>query len=331
MGDAAARPQVRLVEVEAAYAGQRLDNFLLRELKGAPRSLIYRILRTGQVRVNKKRARPPQRLYHGDRVRIPPLRLGTAAATLPPGPALQQRLRDSILFEDDHLLALDKPAGLAVHGGSGVAAGLIGSLRAMNLGGDYLELVHRLDRATSGCLLLAKHRRTLATLHQDLRSGQIQKSYQLLVAGPWPAAVTSVDAPLRKYRTASGEARVQVSEQGKPARTHFKVLEQFAAATLLEAKLETGRTHQIRAHAQHAGHPILGDTKYGDYHAGHHADHADVSPQSLCQKLRLNRMFLHAHRLALRHPETGQPLQIEAPLPTPLTAALTALRRPALD
>jgi len=312
---------VRYVEVDERSEGQRLDNFLLKELKGAPKSLIYRILRKGEVRVNKKRAKPPQKLCIGDSIRIPPVRLDASnTQTSSPGQGLRKRLLDSILYEDDFILVIDKPSGLAVHGGSGLSLGLIESLREMGVGkGEtgkaYLELVHRLDRETSGCLILAKKRSALVALHETLRKGKIKKIYQTLVVGRWPRSVRTVDAPLQKNELASGERMVKVNAEGKTSVTHFHIKEEFEKATLLEVDLDTGRTHQIRVHTQLTGHPVLGDSKYGSRES-----------QVFSKSIGLKRLFLHAAGLEFRHPETGKMIKIESSLPQELYKTLDRLR-----
>ncbi|MCS7101571.1 MAG: RluA family pseudouridine synthase [Burkholderiaceae bacterium] len=303
------------VTVTEAAAGQRLDNFLLRLARGVPKSHVYRIVRSGEVRVNGARASVAQRLQPGDRIRVPPLRVaerptGAAApAALPP-----------ILYEDEHILAVDKPAGLAAHGGSGVAFGLIERVRAARPQQPFLELVHRLDRDTSGVLLLAKSRRALAGLHEQLRRGRVQKRYLVLVKGVWHEKRRHVRVALRKFLTAAGERRVAVDDDGQPAHTVFELRHCFAAGfALLEAQLKTGRTHQIRVHLAHLGYPIVGDEKYGDFELNRRLARADAAP-------RLTRMFLHAASLHFAHPITGAPLHIEAPLPPECRAFLSALQ-----
>ncbi|HEY3698534.1 MAG TPA: 23S rRNA pseudouridine(955/2504/2580) synthase RluC, partial [Spongiibacteraceae bacterium] len=279
---------VRLVAIDANSDGQRVDNFLLRELKGVPKSRIYNLLRRGEVRVNKGRVKAEYRLQSGDQVRIPPLRMAAMDAAAPNvSSALSDRLAAAILFEDEALLVIDKPVGLAVHGGSGVSLGLIEALRVMRPQARFLELVHRLDRDTSGCIMVAKKRSALLTLHTALRGDGIDKRYLALAAGIWPRNRTRVEAPLEKNTLRSGERVVRVSTEGKPAQTNFTVLESFAGATLIEAAPLTGRTHQIRVHAQYAGHPLAGDEKYGEKETNAHF-----------RELGLRRLFLHAHTLA---------------------------------
>ncbi len=309
-----AKPVVRMVTIGPENAGQRIDNFLRTELKGAPKSLVYRVLRTGEVRVNKGRAKPETRLAAGDVVRIPPLRL-TESMPVRVGEALKESLEASVLFEDDSLLVLHKPAGLAVHAGSGVHVGVIEALRAARPDEKGLELAHRLDRETSGVLVLAKTRPALMHLHELLRGDTVKKSYRALVRGSWPDRVTEVNAPLAKNSLRGGERMVEVQGDGKEAQTLFRVLERFHGSTLVEAMPVTGRTHQIRVHAAHAGHPIAGDDKYGD--------------PEFDKKLKgqgLGRLFLHAAKIQI--PRPGQKdLRVEAPLPTELEEVLAALRK----
>ncbi len=315
----ASRPGVRHVTVDAGHAGQRLDNFLLGTLKGVPRTHVYRLLRKGEVRVNKGRAKPDYRLEEGDVVRIPPVRQGESAGrALAAKAAASGRfdwLEERVLVEDEHLLALDKPAGLAVHGGSGVAVGLIEALRELRPHSPFLELAHRLDRDTSGCLLIAKSRKTLVRLHAMLRDGEIDKYYLALVAGPWRGGARRVELALEKNRPGSGERRVEVGEDGKESVSEFRPREKFAAATLVEVHLLTGRMHQARVHAAHLGHPIAADDKYGE-HEFNQAMKAHG----------LTRLFLHAARLELRHPVGGQSMTIRAPLPAELERVLEKLR-----
>ena len=303
---------VRWVEVAGEAAGQRIDNFLLRTLKGVPRGLIYRLLRKGQVRVNSGRVKPDYRLRAGDRVRIPPVRTGEGARPAPQGPG--QRLEGRILFEDDRLLILDKPAGMAVHGGSGLSWGVIEALRAARPEARFLELVHRLDRDTSGCLMLAKRRSALRAMHELLRSGQVDKRYLALLRGPWTGGERWVEAPLEKFVLRGGERQVRVSEAGKPARTLFRPLDDHGRAVLVEVVLDTGRTHQIRVHAAHIGYPLAGDEKYGD---------PDFN--RAMRALGLRRLFLHAHSLAFAHPATGEPVHVSAPLDDDLKTVLARL------
>ncbi len=311
--DQAAAGGVRLVTVDEESSGQRLDNFLLRHARGVPRTRIYRALRKGEVRVNKGRSRAEYRVVAGDQVRIPPLRQA-AAGTAGAAPArLAERVVRQIVHEDDDLLVIDKPSGLAVHGGSGLSFGLIETLRQQRPDARYLELVHRLDRDTSGLILIAKRAAVLRELHRQLREKHVDKRYLALVAGQWPQRQVRVEAPLEKNVLLSGERMVKVSAEGKRAITEFRVIERFGRATLVEARPITGRTHQIRVHALHAGCPLLGDDKY----------QPQASAQ-LTQELGLKRLFLHAASLDFTLFE--QPLHLEAPLDRTLESILEKLR-----
>jgi 23S rRNA pseudouridine955/2504/2580 synthase len=303
--------EARLAVIDDAAAGQRIDNWLLRELKGVPRSHVYRLLRSGEVRVDSRRVQATHRLQPGERVRVPPVRMSASPARpAPPRPDPGF----TAVHEDDALLVIDKPAGVAVHGGSGISFGVIEQLRAARPGLRSLELAHRLDRETSGLLMLAKKRSALTALHADLRQGRVRKEYLALVKGRWRGGARRVSAPLRKYVTGEGERRVSVDrEQGLPSSTVFEVEAAFDDSTLLRATLETGRTHQIRVHLAHVGHPILGDDKYGDF----------ALKKALVRE-GLKRMFLHAARLELAHPLTRAPLALEAPLPPELAGFLDA-------
>lgn len=304
---------VRIVEIDAGSDGQRIDNFLLRELKGVPKSRIYNLLRRGEVRVNKGRVKAEHRLCLGDVVRIPPVR--TVAETAAPivSSSLSDRLAAAILFEDEGLIVIDKPSGLAVHGGSGVNLGLIEALRVMRPQAKFLELVHRLDRDTSGCIMVAKKRSALLTLHEALRGDGVDKRYLALAAGTWPRHRTRIEAPLEKNTLRSGERVVRVSVDGKQALTEFAVIESFALATLIEAAPITGRTHQIRVHAQYGGHPLAGDEKYGENAAN-----------MRFRELGLKRLFLHAHSLTIDW--QGRRLQLKSELPHDLQSFLSILR-----
>jgi len=299
-------------------AGQRIDNFLLRVLKGVPKSHVYRILRSGEVRLNRGRVGPHARLATGDVVRIPPLRLAKGAAK--PPAAIAPAFRPGVLYEDDALIVVDKPAGLAVHGGSGIAIGLIEQLRAARPEARFLELVHRLDRDTSGVLLVAKKRAALVDLHAQLRTGTMDKRYLLLVRGPWRDAMRKVDIPLHKFVTREGERRVRISADGQRAVTIFRRLEAWPRHTppvaLLEAELKTGRTHQIRVHLAHIGHALAGDDKYGDF-----AWNRELARQGL------KRMFLHARQLTFTHPVSGREVTVESPMPAELERFVEMLVR----
>ncbi len=292
--------------------GQRIDNYLTRLLKGVPKSHVYRILRSGEVRVNGGRAKPEYRVNAGDELRIPPIRVAErpARAAPPASPALER----AVLFEDEHLLAINKPSGLAVHGGSGISFGIIEQLRAQRPQARFLELVHRLDRDTSGVLLLAKKRGALTQLHADLREGKCKKFYLALVKGAWRGDKRSVELNLHKYTLASGERRVAVHAEGQASHTVFELKKALREFSLVRAELKTGRTHQIRVHLAHLGYPIAGDDKYGDF---------DLNRQ--VARSGLKRMFLHAASLGLRHPVSGAKLVIEAPLPADLKNFLDAL------
>jgi len=300
--------------VGEAGAGQRIDNFLHRLLKGVPKSHIYRILRSGEVRLNGKRVKPDARLAPGDELRIPPIRTSAKPAHASP-----KALVPPVIYEDEALVALDKPAGLAVHGGSGIAFGLIERLRAARPQAKFLELVHRLDRDTSGVLLVAKKRAALIALHAALREGRIDKRYLVLVKGKWRDTKRAVDLPLTRFVTEGGERRVRVErEQGRSARTVFYRRHVWPTLdpplSLVEAELHTGRTHQIRVHLAHLGFPLAGDDKYGDF----------AWNRSLAKR-GLKRMFLHAQRLEFEHPVDAKPMALEAPLPADLAAFLAQL------
>ena len=307
--------KVRFVTIENEFEGQRLDNFLLRTLKGVPRSYIYRIVRKGEVRVNKGRVNVKYRLNGGDVVRIPPVRQ-TPAQTQTPFPALQKKLDKTVLYEDKHFMVLNKPSGMAVHGGSGVSFGVIETLRSMRPQQQHLELAHRLDRETSGCLIITKRRSALKMIHELQREDLIEKKYLALVYGSWGRKTQiKIDAPLKKNALKSGERMVQVDPLGKQALTYFKILEKFDDAMLVEATLVTGRTHQIRVHLAYAGTPIIGDLKYGDDHANR-----------VYREKGLHRLFLHAYRLAFVHPDSGKAMNFQAPLDDELESILAVLR-----
>ena len=299
-------------EVGEDGEAQRIDNYLTRILKGVPKSHVYRILRSGEVRVNSRRVGPEHRLQIGDRVRLPPVQ--TARPAQAAGPGTRQRFTGRVLHEDDALLVLDKPAGTAVHGGSGISSGVIEQLRHERPQAKFLELVHRLDRDTSGVLVLAKKRSALTDLHRQLREGGAQKFYLTLAKGRWRDEKRNVKLALHKYVLASGERRVRVQDDGQASQTIFRLKRAWADFSLLEAELKTGRTHQIRVHLAHLGHPIAGDDKYGDFELN----------KALARQ-GLKRMFLHAFRLTVVHPATGTPMTFEAPLPPELTTFLERL------
>lgn len=291
-----------LLEVGKEGEAQRIDNFLLQRLKGVPKSHVYRVLRSGEVRVNSGRVKPDYRLRAGDRVRLPPLRLAAPSQRPPPPP-----LSLPVVHEDAALLVLDKPSGIAVHGGSGVSYGAIEALRVTRPQAKFLELVHRLDRNTSGLLMVAKKRSALLELHRMLRAGEVEKTYVAVVRGRWRGGARELRAALHKYVTASGERRVGVRNDGMRAVTRIQPLAVANRFSLLEVKLLTGRTHQIRVHLAHAGYPVLGDTKYGDFELNR-----------ALAKEGVTRLMLHAQRLIFRHPSTGERIQYEAPWPEAL-------------
>jgi len=307
---------VRTLEADEDIAGQRLDNFLVRVLKGVPKSHLYRMVRTGEVRVNSRRVDITYRIAPGDRIRIPPVRVA-APALRRAAPARSPVLGRAVLHEDDHILAIDKPAGMAVHGGSGVSRGVIEQLRLERPQVRFLELVHRLDRETSGVLLLAKKRSALTALHAQLREGRVEKRYLALVKGEWRRARQTVRLPLAKYVTGEGERRVSVDEGGMHAETTFSLEQGFDGFSLMGAELHTGRTHQIRVHLAHLGFPIAGDDKYGDF-----------ALNKALAKQGLKRMFLHAAQVGFVHPATGERVRIAAGLPDDLSTFLASLQAP---
>jgi 23S rRNA pseudouridine955/2504/2580 synthase len=297
------KARARWLEVGEESEAQRIDNFLLRELKGVPKSHVYRVLRSGEVRVNSGRVKPDYRLQIGDRVRIPPVRFAEKRSSV------ARPLDLPVVFEDSSVLVIDKPSGVAVHGGSGVSFGVIESLRAARPQARFLELAHRLDRDTSGLLLIAKKRSALVELHRMLRGGEVKKLYLAVVKGSLTKIAVELRESLHKYVTASGERRVSVHEEGRSALTHVRRLKATADYSLLEVELLTGRTHQIRVHLAHAGHPILGDDKYGDFPLNRNLAKQGVP-----------RLFLHAARLAFKHPVSGESVKLESPLPADMRA-----------
>ena len=296
--------QVQFLTISDEEAGQRIDNFLLRICKGVPKSHIYRILRSGEVRVNKGRIDQTYRLIEGDIVRVPPVRMAEKPPSTAPGAEF------TILFEDAHLLIIDKPAGVAVHGGSGVSFGVIEQLRASRPDAKFLELVHRLDRDTSGILLLAKKRSALTNLHEQIRDGATDKRYLVLVHGDWQNARQHVKLPLHKYTAADGERRVRVQADGLASHTVFILQRRYGPFALLEAELKTGRTHQIRVHLASSGFAIAGDDKYGDFALNRALQKADGN------RIAFKRMFLHAHQISFTHPDSGVLMTLNAPLPS---------------
>ena len=301
---------VRHERIDEAAAGQRIDNYLLRIAKGVPKSHVYRILRSGEVRVNGRRVQQTYRLQEGDEVRIPPIRIAepTHAAAAPAGKPLP------VVYEDEALLVIDKPSGKAVHGGSGVSYGVIEQLRVQRPELRMLELAHRLDRETSGLLIVAKKRSALTALHDMMREGSVEKHYLTLVPGRWSNPLQHVKVPLHKYLTAEGERRVRVADEGKAAHSIVRLVRRWRDYSLLEVELKTGRTHQIRVHLAHLGFALCGDDKYGDF--------------ALNKRLEvegLRRMFLHAAKLRFAHPLTGAPLAFDSPLPADLQTFLDRL------
>ncbi|WP_445766489.1 23S rRNA pseudouridine(955/2504/2580) synthase RluC [Rheinheimera sp.] len=308
---------VQIIEIEPDFIGQRIDNFLLARLKGVPKSVIYRVLRKGEVRVNKKRIKPEYKLQHDDVVRIPPLTVAAEGEPVSVKLSMVKNLEQHILFEDNDLIVLNKPSGMAVHGGSGLQFGVIEALRALRPLAKHLELVHRLDRDTSGCLLIAKKRSVLTHLHEQLRNKTVEKKYWALVAGDWDNKVRKVTEPLKKNTLQSGERVVRVDEKdGKPSETRFRILQRYQQGTLVEAFPVTGRTHQIRVHTACKGHPIACDDKYGDN-----------TFTAQMQQVGLNRLFLHAKTLSFMHPMSETTMRVEAPLDPVLEQALGKLTR----
>jgi len=303
-------------EIDESAHDQRIDNFLHKILKGVPKSHIYRIVRGGEVRVNGRRVEVAYRLQSGDKVRLPPVRT-SRPATRPGTRTVKAVFAGRVLFEDEDLLVVDKPGGVAVHGGSGISSGVIEQLRQARSGARFLELVHRLDRDTSGVLVLAKKRSALTALHAQLRDGEVKKHYLVLVLGEWKDAKRNVKLALHKFVSASGERRVVVDEDGARAHTVFRLEANLPGFSLLDAELKTGRTHQIRVHLAHLGFPIAGDDKYGDFEAN-----------KRLAKQGLKRMFLHAASLEFRHPRTGEPVRVQAPLAPELESFLRSLKPP---
>lgn len=310
--------QVQFIDITEAQAGQRIDNFLLSLEKGVPKSRIYRAIRKGEVRVNKGRIKQTYRIQAGDNIRIPPLRTSEKTSLNSVSNSMTQQLNDSVLLEDDDLLVLNKPAGLAVHAGSNIPQGIIEALRIIRSELPYLELVHRLDRDTSGCLLLAKNRDALLNLQQQMLEHDMNKHYLTLVKGGWDEQEMLVEQPLRKNTVSSGERMVRVDAEGKYAKTVFIPRRKFQQSQLTEVVLYTGRTHQIRVHAAHIGHPLAGDDKYGQR----------VFNKEMKQ-FGLKRLFLHAWKLGITHPGSGEQILLEAPLPTILENVINKLKEQA--
>ncbi|HWW30453.1 MAG TPA: RluA family pseudouridine synthase [Steroidobacteraceae bacterium] len=310
----ASKSPLTLHSVSADEAGQRIDNFLMRHFKTVPRSRVYRLLRKGEVRVNRKRVDAEYRIREGDEVRLPPVRIDASEEPGRPSSSLLELLERAVIFQDRHLLVVDKPAGVAVHGGSGMSFGVIEALRASRPR-ETLELVHRLDRDTSGCLLVARDRTTLTALHAVIRNGGMHKTYLALVAGSWQLGTKRIDAPLATDNRVHGERHVRVAAAGKDSVSVFKPVQFFGSlATLMEVDIPTGRTHQIRVHASFAGHPLLGDDKYGDRERN-----AELKRHGL------KRTFLHAQSVAFDWPGSGVPFHVSAPLPGELAGVLDAI------
>lgn len=311
------KTKVQFIEVDSEYQDQRIDNYLRTQLKGIPKSLIYRVVRKGELRVNKKRVKPDYRLQPGDLIRVPPLRISEQSDHLPNARLDRiQALEKYILYEDRYILVLNKPSGMAVHGGSGLQFGVIEGLRALRPQAKFLELVHRLDRDTSGVLLVSKKRSVLKNLHEQLRSKTMRKNYLALVRGQWQKHVKTVNAPLRKNNLSSGERVVRVDTEGKASETRFTIVHKFSKATLVQASPITGRTHQIRVHTLHAGHPIACDDKYGDQEFDRYIRDQGGS-----------RLFLHASDLTFFHPGEGNKMTIRAPLDKNLNKLIENLKR----
>ena len=315
-----ATAQVERLRVDEGGEGQRLDNFLIRHWKGVPKTHVYRVIRSGEVRVNKGRAGADTRLALGDELRLPPVRTSTAAGARPAAPAREF----GVVWEDEVLIAIDKPAGVAVHGGSGVAFGVIEQLRRARPEARFLELVHRLDKETSGLLLVAKKRSALLALQEQFRRRETGKTYAALVAGAWPASRKVIDLALHKTLDAAGERHVRVVAadyaDGRRSISLVAIVAAWPDFTLLDVTIKTGRTHQIRVHLAHEGHPIVGDPKYGDF-----ALNRAVARGERFGGRRFERMFLHARRLAFEHPSSGQVIELEAPLPAEFTHFVDAL------
>lgn len=315
MSETAQQPhsKVRYIQVGQQHSGQRIDNYLRTQLKGLPKGVIYKLLRTGQVRVNKRRIKAEYRVQDGDEIRIPPLKNNETEGSVQVPSGLLADLAEWILYEDECLIALNKPAGLAVHKGSGVSFGVIDVLRQARPNAPFMELVHRLDRETSGCLLIAKQRDTLMELHELIRDHKINKFYLALLAGRWKGGERMIETSLQ-HEKQEGHRKVRVEDEGRLAISRFRPLKRFDSATLMEIEIKTGRTHQIRVQAAHLNHPILGDRKYGDH--GLNRD---------WKKKGLHRMFLHAHRLSFQMPVSGRKYSFEAPLGTELEKLLSEL------
>ncbi len=309
-------PKVQYIQVSPDHADRRIDNYLINKLKGLPKSRLYRLMRKGEIRVNKKRIKPDYKLQAGDEIRVAPIFLDDQEKSAKPSESLREVLTQSVLFEDERLLVLNKPAGLAVHGGTDVNCGLIETLRVTRPHDRYLELVHRLDRDTSGCILIAKKPQILRELHQLLREGRIRKQYLSLTLGHWPNKKNSVSINLQKNETSTGERKMKASEEGKIALTDFHVIEKFSHCDLVEIILHTGRMHQIRAHAQLSGHAVAGDSKYGD----------KAFNCLMKQSFDLKRLFLHAQEISFQLPSDQRKITIRARLDHQLEKVIEKLR-----
>jgi 23S rRNA pseudouridine955/2504/2580 synthase len=309
--------KVRHVIVSADFVDQRIDNFLIGQCKGVPKSRVYRLLRKGEVRVNSKRVQPSYRLEEGDDVRIPPVVVNEEAKKVPPSKSTSELLTERIIYEDEYLIILNKPSGMSVHAGSTVRVGVIEAMRHMYPEHPHLELAHRLDAETSGCLILAKKKRILRDIHALLREGKVKKVYWALTLGKWDKDDLRVTMPLRKeFREGGKKHVVEVRQDGKHALTDFKTVEEFKNASLMEVKLHTGRTHQIRVHAAQSGHPLAADDRYGD-----------AEFNKLSRKLGLKRLFLHARSIDFTLPSNNQHIKVKSPLDDDLEAALKQFRK----
>ncbi|WP_439503968.1 23S rRNA pseudouridine(955/2504/2580) synthase RluC [Methylophaga sp.] len=311
-----APPSVQFIDIRADQAGQRIDNFLITLEKGVPKSRIYRALRKGEVRVNKGRIKQTYRLQAGDQVRVPPLRVSEKVVITELSESLTDALESAILMEDDDILVINKPAGLAVHAGSQIQLGVIEAMRIIRPENRFVELVHRLDRDTSGCLVLAKSRTALLNLQQQMKDSETDKRYLTLTRGKWPAQENIVDLALQKNSLSSGERMVVPDINGKKSKTLFEIKQEFSGCQLVAAKLYTGRTHQIRVHSASQSHPVAGDEKYGDREFN-----------KRIRQFGLKRMFLHAWQLSLKHPITDEPLTFNAELPDTLKDVLKQLEK----
>ena len=306
--------EVVYVKVSGQYDGQRLDNFLIRILKNVPKSRIYNLIRKGEIRINKGRCKADSRLAMDDIIRIPPIRSIRNNENPVVSNSLKKYISENILFEDKDLLVFNKPSGLAVHGGSGISMGVIEAFRSLRKSDEYLELAHRIDKDTSGCLIIAKSRLALSKIGESLQSNQVKKTYVALVKGNWPKGKSKVNAPLKKNTLLSGERIVKVDKLGKRSVTNFEITEKYENTTLLKINLETGRTHQIRVHCQFSGMPIVGDEKYGD-----------TVFNSTMKNFGVKRMFLHASKLKFKHPNQSFLIDVMSPLPDDLKITIDKL------